>query len=128
HHDPFDSTLYTSLSFWIDGGASGGQLLQVQATLNGAAQAVVTLPPLAANTWTQITIPLLSLGVQSRPDFDGFWIQDRSGATQPTFFVDTISIKAQSAPNVVNVTVNAADALRVVDPRHFAVNTAVWDA
>src|SRR5208337_4834733 len=30
HHDPFDSTLYTSLSFWIDGGASGGQLLQVQ--------------------------------------------------------------------------------------------------
>ncbi len=128
HHDPFDSTLYASLSFWIDGGASGGQLLQVQATLNGAAQTVVTLPPLAANTWTQITIPLSSLGVQSQPDLDGFWIQDRSGATQPTFFVDTISILAQPAPNVVNVTVNAADALRVVDPRHFAVNTAVWDA
>jgi hypothetical protein len=128
HHDPFDSTLYTSLNFWINGGASGGQLLQVQATLNGAAQTVVTLPLLAANTWTQISIPLSSLGVQSQPNLDGFWIQDRSGATQPTFFVDAIAIKAQPAPNVVNVTVNAADTLRVVDPRHFAVNTAVWDA
>jgi hypothetical protein len=128
HHDPFDSTLYTSLNFWINGGASGGQLLQVQATLNGAAQTVVTLPLLAANTWTQISIPLSSLGVQTQPNLDGFWIQDRSGATQPTFFVDTIAIKAQPAPNVVNVTVNAADTLRVVDPRHFAVNTAVWDA
>jgi hypothetical protein len=128
HHDPFDSTLYTSLNFWINGGASGGQLLQVQATLNGAAQTVVTLPLLAANTWTQISIPLSSLGVQTQPNLDGFWIQDRSGATQPTFFVDAIAIKAQPAPNVVNVTVNAADTLRVVDPRHFAVNTAVWDA
>ena len=128
HHDAFDSSLYTDLVFWIDGGSSGGQLLQVQATLNGTAQAVVTIPALAANSWQQITIPLSSLGVQSQPNLDGFWIQDRSGTTQPTFFVDTISFTAQPAPGVVNVTVNAADAVRVVDARHFAVNTAVWDA
>jgi alpha-N-arabinofuranosidase len=128
HQTPFDSTLYTSLIFWINGGASGGQLLQVQATLNVAAQTVVTLPALAANTWQQITIPLSSLGVQNQPDLDGFWIQDRSGNTQPAFYVDTISIKAEPPPSVVNVTVNAANAVRTVDPRHFAVNAAVWDA
>ncbi len=103
-------------------------MLQVQATLNGAAQTVVTLPALAANTWQQVTIPLSSLGVQNQPDMDGFWIQDRSGTTQPTFFVDTISITAQPPPSVVNVTVNAADTVRVVDARHFGVNTAVWDS
>jgi alpha-N-arabinofuranosidase len=128
HHDAFDSSLYTDLVLWINGGSSGGQLLQVQATLDGTAQAVVTIPALAANSWQQITIPLSSLGVQSQPNLDGFWIQDRSGTTQPMFFVDTISFTAQPAPSVVNVTVNAADAVRVVDARHFAVNAAVWDA
>ena len=128
HQTAFDSTPYTALVFWIDGGATGGQLLQVQATLNGAAQTVVTLPALAANTWQQVSIPLSSLGVQNQPDLDGFWIQDRSGTTQPTFFVDTISIKAQPPPSVVNVTVNAAQPVRIIDARHFAVNTAVWDA
>jgi hypothetical protein len=128
HHDAFDSSLYANLVFWIDGGSTGGQLLQVQATLNGTAQTVVTLPPLAANSWQQVTIPLSSLGVESQPNLDGFWIQDRSGTTQPRFYVDTISITAQPAPSVVNVTVNAADAVRVVDARHFGINTAVWDS
>jgi alpha-L-arabinofuranosidase len=128
HQTAFDSSTYGNLVFWINGGASGGQLLQVQATLNGAAQTVVTLPALAANTWQQISIPLSSLGVQNQPDVDGFWIQDRSGNTQPTFFVDTISITALPPPSVVNVTVNAADTVRVVDARHFGVNTAVWDS
>jgi alpha-N-arabinofuranosidase len=128
HQAPFDSTCYASLVFWINGGPTGGQLLQVQATLNGTAQTVVTLPSLAANTWQQVSLPLSSLGVQNQPDLDGFWIQDRSGTTQPTFFVDTISITAQPPPSVVNVTVNAALPVRLVDPRHFAVNTAVWDS
>ncbi len=128
HQTPFDSSVYADLVFWINGGTSGGQLLQVQATLNGTAQTVVTLPALAANTWQQVSIPLSALGVQNQPDMDGFWIQDRSGTTQPAFFVDTISITAQPPPSVVNVTVNAADAVRVVDARHFGVNTAVWDA
>lgn len=127
HQTAFDSTPYTALVFWINGGSTGGQLLQVQATLNGAAQTVVTMPALAANSWQQVTIPLSSLGVQNQPDLDGFWIQDRSGATQPAFFVDTISFKAQPAPSVVNITVNAAQPVRIVDARHFAVNTAVWD-
>jgi alpha-N-arabinofuranosidase len=128
HQTPFDSSVYADLVFWINGGTTGGQLLQVQATLNGTAQTVVTLPALAANTWQQVSIPLSSLGVQNQPDMDGFWIQDRSGTTQPTFYVDTISITAQPPPSVINVTVNAADAARVVDARHFGVNTAVWDS
>ncbi len=128
HHDAFDSSLYTDLVFWIDGGPTAGQLLQVHATLNGAPQTVVNLPALAANTWQPIDIPLSSLGVQNQPNMDGFWIQDRSGTSQPAFYVDTIAIKAQAPPSVVNVTVNAVQAVRVVDARHFGLNAAVWDA
>jgi len=128
HHDPFDSTIYTDLVFWINGGSSGGQLLQVQAELNGAPQTAVTLPALAANSWQKVTISLASLGVQDRPNLDGFWIQDRTGTTQPTFYVDTISLTAAPPPSVVDVTVDAAQTLRTVDARHFGLNAAVWDA
>ena len=135
HHDPFDSSLYTSLVFWINGGPSGGQVLQVQAELSGPGEQVsnpqtaVTLPALAANTWQQVTIPLASLGVQDEPNLDGFWIANtRVGGTLPVFYVDTISFTATAPPASVNITVDAADALRTVDARLFGINAAVWDS
>ena len=127
HHDALDASLYTNLVFWINGGAAGGQLLQVAATLNGTVQTYYTLPALT-KTWQQITIPLASLGVQNNPNWDGFWIQDRSGATQPTFYVDNVSVTAVAPPSVVNVTVNASQALRTIDARDFGINAAVWDS
>jgi len=128
HHDAFDTSGYSDLVFWIHGGPTGGQLLQVQALLNGSAQTAVTLAPLPANTWQKITLSLASLGVSSQPNMDGVWIQDRSGTTKPAFYVDDISLTAVPAPLVVSVTVDASQTIRTIDARHFGVNAAVWDA
>ena len=128
HHDAFDTSGYSDLVFWIHGGPTGGQLLQVQALLNGSAQTAVTLAPLPANTWQKITLSLASLGVSSQPNMDGVWIQDRSGTTKPAFYVDDISLTAVPAPSVVSVTVDASQTIRTIDARHFGVNAAVWDA
>src|SRR5258706_16231165 len=68
HHDEFDTNGYTSLTFWIHGGSTGGQLLQVQALLNGVAQPAVSLPALPANSWQEITLSLASLGVANKPN------------------------------------------------------------
>src|SRR5437867_6592571 len=105
HHDAFDTSGYTDLVFWIHGGSTGGQLLQVQALLNGSAQTAVMLAPLPANAWQKFTISLASLGVASKPNMDGVWIQDRSGTTKPAFYVDDLSLTAVPAPSVVNVAV-----------------------
>src|SRR5438093_13546793 len=43
HHDALDTSSYTDLTFWIHGGASGGQLPQVQALRNGSAPPAVKL-------------------------------------------------------------------------------------
>lgn len=128
HHAAFDSSGYSDLVFWLHGGSTGGQLLQVQGLLGGTAQTVVQLPALAANTWQQFTIPLASLGVANRGNLDGFWIQDRSGTTRPAFYVDDVSLKAVPPPATVNVTVNAGQTLRTIDARHFGMNAAIWDA
>jgi Glycoside hydrolase family 44/Bacterial Ig domain len=102
-HPAFDSSPYATLTFWINGGASGGQQLLVQGHAGGVAQASTNLPPLAANTWQQFSISLATLGVANRSDMDGFWIQDRLGAVQPTFYVDDISL-VTAAPPAVGVT------------------------
>jgi hypothetical protein len=56
----------------------------------------VNLAPLGTNSWQKITVSLAALGVANRPDMDGFWIQDRIGAAQPTFYVDDITLAAST--------------------------------
>ena len=87
---PSDSTPYTNLTFWLNGGASGGQVLTVTGTLSGANQTPDTLPPLASNTWMEFTVPLSAIGVADQPDFDGIWIWNDTNFTIPTFYVDDI--------------------------------------
>lgn len=108
HHSPFDSTPYTDLSFWINGG-SGGQTLKVQATVNQSAQTnFFLIPSLSPNTWQQVTIPLSALGVANQANMDGFWIQSTTQAQLPTFYVDDITLTASSAPPVTNTAVSIA--------------------
>ena len=116
-HPDMDSSLYTSLTFWINGGPSGGQKLQVYGLLdtngvqNKGQSAHYTLPTLTANNWQQFTIPLSSLGVAGQPNFTGFVIQDTTGNAQPVFYVDDISLVAAAVVYGTNpplaVTVNA---------------------
>ena len=92
HHANLDSSLYKTLSFWINGGATGGQQLQISATASGVGPVSFPLPALSANTWTQFTIPLSYLKIGARGDFDGFYIQGRVNAAQATYYVDDVSV------------------------------------
>lgn len=91
-HSPMDASVFTNLTFWINGGPSGGQQLQIYAEVTGASEPPVNLPTLAANTWQQLTFSMAALGVAGQPNFTRFSIQDRSGAAEPTFYVDDISL------------------------------------
>jgi hypothetical protein len=127
HHSAMDSSDYTSLTFWINGGAAGGQMLQVNALLSGTAQPGVPLGPLVANTWQQVTIPLSALGVAGKPDLTDFWLQEVAGVNAPTYYVDDVRLDLAPPPSVVNVTINARNRVREVDPRLFGLNAAIWD-
>jgi len=101
-HTAFDSSAYVNVSFWMHGGAKGGQQLQVQGHAAGAAQTAVPLTAPAANTWTLYTVSLASIGVGNLPNMDGFWIQGINNA-QPTFYLDDITLVAGSnAPPATN--------------------------
>lgn len=129
HHTGFDSTSYTSLTFWINGGSLGGQTVTLNALLSEVAQPGFTLPPLVANTWQKIVVPLGDLGVANKPDLTDFWFQETGGVDQRAnpFYVDDLRLDLAPPPALVNVTVDAKDKIRRVDPRIFSLNTAIWD-
>jgi len=117
HHVAFDTGPYDSLSFWVNGGANGGQRLQVQALLGN------TNPPagvyyrftLLPGTWQQVTIPLAALGAADQTNCTGFWIQLTANSPNGTFYVDDIQFDAKPAaapvaasPNVASNSVAAA--------------------
>jgi len=123
HCSTFNTMPYANISFWINGGPIGGQLLRVYGLLNGSLQTAYNLPALPANAWQQFTIPLSNLGVANKANFNGIYIQNASGGTQPVYFVDDIQIGAAPAPAVVHLNVDVTQSLRKADSRWFAMNT-----
>jgi hypothetical protein len=104
YHPDMSSAPYASISFWINGGTSGGQQLRVYGLLDAGGQAnqaqggSYNLSPLAAAAWQQITVPLSILGISNMTNFTGFVIQSSIGAAQPTFYLDEIYLITNSSP------------------------------
>lgn len=93
HHTAFNTSTFHALTFWVNGGAKGGQVLQIQATANKKPVKYFKLAVLPAHRWIKESIPLSSLGAAGRKDVDGFWIEDGSGKPLPTFYVDDIELR-----------------------------------
>ena len=126
-HAAFDPAGFTNLTFWIHGGSSGGQQLQVQAVSGGSAVASgQSLAPLAANSWQQINIPISALVPSGQGGIDGFWLQDRTGTAQPVFYVDDISLVAGPTPppttnSTVTIRVDAGANRHLISPEIYGV-------
>ena len=118
HSNPIDTSPYTSLSFWINGGPMGGQLLQVVGSRNGSGQPGYALSALTSG-WQQIVIPLSSLGLANVTDMDGFFIQDRTGTSQPTFYLDDIALVGLPFGNV---SIDAASSIHPISPYIYGMN------
>ncbi len=93
---PFSGATYKALTFWINGGPTGGQgSLAVKASVDGKQQGGVPLPKLRANAWTKIVVPFADLGIAVTPNVTGFLIQNTDANAAPTFYVDDIQMTAE---------------------------------
>ncbi|MBW8865140.1 MAG: hypothetical protein JF609_09515, partial [Verrucomicrobia bacterium] len=120
-----DATLYTNLTFWINGGATGGQNISVQGELGGSSSGLPSVSVTApTNSWKQVTISLATLGV-NKTNLTGFLFGNGT-STQP-FFIDDIRLIAAPKPATVHVSVNANQTVRTVSGRVFAINTGGGD-
>jgi hypothetical protein len=99
HHADINTSTYSNLTFWINGGATGGQLLQIYAEAPGGTNhPAVQLAALPTNSWRKITLSMSALGIANLSNFARFSIQDRIGSVQSTFYVDDIILGADTNP------------------------------
>ena len=124
-HDPIDTTIYTNITFWLNGGATGGQAVGINVT--GPASAPRVGFTATANTWQKIVVPLSSLGAANITNLTGIQIWCNTGNTNPPFFVDDITLVAAPAPAVVHVALLATQTVRTVDAKVFGINQVAWD-
>jgi hypothetical protein len=114
YHPDMTNTAYANVSFWLNGGSSGGQQLQMYGNLdvggaNTSQSARYYLNTPLANTWQQYTVPLSALGVANTTNFTGFAIQDAVGSAEPTFYLDDIQLNTvMPPPMLTHLTVNAS--------------------
>jgi alpha-L-arabinofuranosidase len=124
-HDPIDTTIYSSLTLRLNGGATGGQTVGVQAQKGSVwgPRINVNAP---TNAWQQFTFPLVSLGMSNATDLQAIQIWNNATA-QPKFFIADIRLVAAPAPSTVHVSVSATQTVRTVDAKVFGVNQVAWD-
>ena len=76
-HDPIDTTLYTNLTLWLNGGSVGGQAVGVKAEAgtNWGTTIYVKAP---TSSWQQFTFSLASLGVANITNLQAIEIWNNS--------------------------------------------------
>jgi hypothetical protein len=96
HSDvPLDASLYQSISLWVHGGTTGGQLIDLvfydssYTRIGSARLSQVLGHPIQAGVWQQVTIPLSSVNL-STGSIQELYIQDGSGVNQGTAYLDEI--------------------------------------
>ncbi len=102
HHADIDTLGLTHLRFYVHGGSTGGQRMNVFMNLdigdsvqNGPA---IPVPVPAANSWNEVQLSLVQLNPNNHTVAGITW-QDSSGGSQPTFYLDDISLLSPQDPN-----------------------------
>lgn len=101
HHDPLDMRPFNRISFYINGGPSGGQLVQIGAACSEkpcSNKGGVRLEPLPAGKWVAVTIPLEELELAGKPDVSAFWIQGSRNGLQEPVYVDEVRLLKPDEP------------------------------
>ena len=119
-----DTTIYTNVSFWLNGGVTGGQSIVVSGETNGSGLSGiwVTAP---TNQWTQITLSIASLGLNQVTNLTG--LQIGNGTSLQPFFIDDLRLVAAPAPGLVHVGITATQTVRTVNGNIFGINQVGWD-
>ncbi len=119
-------TDYDELTFWIHGGATGSQDIQVF-LVDGSGTASPSnyvVPALTAGTWRQESVSTSTFG--SFTGLHGILFQDRSGSAQSVYYVDDIVLTdaPSSPPESFTLSVDITQDNLAIDPNVYGMNFA----
>ena len=105
----FSTAQYPVVHFWIHGGTTGGQPLQVFVQNLGAVKASALIDTyivggggIAAGAWREVAIDITQAPLSYSGPYDRFDLQIQSAGTLPALYVDDITLAPASAPPPAN--------------------------
>jgi len=125
----FASGTYTSLRFFVNGGASGGQqialLLQTNSSVNSTPVLAAAVPldnyiaggAVPANSWAQVDVPFSALAFNNDGSFDRIDIQTATGA-QPVLYIDDVLLSTSTAGTQNSIFADGFDAELLFAPQY----------
>ncbi|MBI4317752.1 MAG: hypothetical protein HY675_04620 [Chloroflexi bacterium] len=127
----FDTTQYTGIRFYVNGGTAGNQKFGLALSQQGEYGPRVNIGDyaeggsIAANEWRLVDIPLSELDAEDST-ITRLMLQDTTGATQPTVYLDDIEFYHASnatTPSSVDmaVSVEAATDVHAISPLIYGV-------
>ena len=126
HHSGLNTSPYSTVRFWVNGGESGGQRLQVQALLGDS-----NPPPnvyyrftVQTDGWQQVTVPLVLLGGEDKSNLTGIWIQLTPSGGSNAFYVDDVQLEAK--PSQVAAAPSAAPEKPKASLAELYASAAIW--
>jgi hypothetical protein len=124
-----DATSYDTVRFWIHGGVGGGQKIKLQLRDGAGNSGPSVAIGLTAGQWTQVDVPLSSLG--SPALIKGLVWQEVSNSSQPdlrTFYLDQISFVRTAGPPppppAPVLSVDVAAGRRAISPDIYGIDNA----
>ncbi len=124
-------TDYQSLNFWIHGGTTGAQQLNVQFMYKGLAVGQFSVPTyttggaIAANAWRQVSVPFNATTTMTHGAFDGLIVMAGTGGNQATLYLDDVVFvqRATALPTgSLTASVDFDGARRAINPEVYGVN------
>ena len=89
---------YTTLTFWVHGGSSGNQAIDVKlADAGGGFSNGIAIHP-TKNAWTQVSLALSGF-TNPGSTVAGLAWQDTSGGSQPMFYLDDVRLIGSTTPS-----------------------------
>ncbi|MBW8880118.1 MAG: hypothetical protein JF615_01470 [Asticcacaulis sp.] len=92
HHAPFSTAGYTKLTFYINGGTSGGQPIAIKALSGGKTIESNYIIHLTANAWNVVEVPLNEIGA-ANTTIDGLWLQAMTNQPYSAYYVTIIQFE-----------------------------------
>ena len=105
HHPSIASNAYKYVEFYIHGGTTGGQQLQVRLEDDNTSTSSTSLNlenflvgggSVAASAWKLVSVPFSAFALATA-NFTRLDVTDRTGTTQPTYYIDSITLRQTSS-------------------------------
>ena len=128
-----DTTGFTNLEFWVNGGPTNGQAPYLAVRLGEntwpVGVSMAQYVTFQSNAWRHVRIPLTHLSAHAVTNLSWIFFKNTNLVAVPPFWVDDMKLVRPWRPDppVIGVAVTAAVS-PALSRRMFGVNVAAWDA